>query len=174
MRTVKPVRNSVDVNQLRFPFNLRVGMRVWNYLFFSPQTYVHNRDKGADWNRGAYLVNGLAHCGACHTSKNAFGADKAAALTGASLQGWFAPDLTGDRKSNLNVDIQGGVGQATIHLPSRVGVIAEAHGGIGSVNVSGLRRDGEDYVNDAYGKTPVTIHVQVHGGIGQVRLIEEN
>ncbi len=83
-------------------------------------------------------------------------------------------DLTGDRKSNLSVDIQGGVGQATIRLPSRVGVIAEAHGGIGSVNVSGLKHDGDDYVNDAYGKTPVTIRVQVHGGIGEIRMIEEN
>ncbi|HWM61519.1 MAG TPA: cytochrome c, partial [Rhizomicrobium sp.] len=55
----------------------------------------------AAWNRGAYLVSGAAHCGACHTPKNLFGADKGTALTGASLQGWFAPDLTGDRNAGL-------------------------------------------------------------------------
>jgi hypothetical protein len=83
-------------------------------------------------------------------------------------------DLTGDRKSDLNAVINGGVGQATIHLPSRVGVIATAKGGIGSINVSGLEHDGGDYVNRVYGKTPATIRLRVEGGIGQIRLIEEN
>ena len=101
LRTVKPVRKSVDVNQLRFPYNIRAGMRIWNKLFFDPQRYVHDSAKSREWNRGAYLVNGLAHCGACHSPKNAFGADRSAALTGASLQGWFAPDLTGDRNAGL-------------------------------------------------------------------------
>lgn len=101
LRTVKPVKNSVNVNQLRFPYNLRFGMRVWNKLFFNPPTHVHDSAKSDAWNRGAYLANGLAHCGACHTSKNAFGADTGAALTGTSLQGWFAPDLTSERNAGL-------------------------------------------------------------------------
>jgi len=101
LKTVKPVKKSVEVNQLRFPYNLRIGMRVWNYLFFKPVHYAHNNDKSPAWNRGAYLVNGLAHCGACHTPKNAFGADKGTALTGTSLQGWFASDLSGDRDAGL-------------------------------------------------------------------------
>ena len=101
LQTVKPVKKAVNVNQLTFPFNQRVLMRGWNMLFFKPKPLVHNPAKSAAWNRGAYLVNGPAHCGACHTAKNAFGADKAHALTGASLQGWFAPDLTGDRHSGL-------------------------------------------------------------------------
>jgi mono/diheme cytochrome c family protein len=101
LRTIKPVKKSVDVNQLRFPYNIRLGMRVWNKLFFNPQHYVRNPAKSREWNRGAYLVNGLTHCGACHSPKNAFGADTSAALTGAALQGWFAPDLTGDRNAGL-------------------------------------------------------------------------
>jgi len=101
LRTVKPVKNSVSVNQLRFPYNLRIGMRVWNKLFFNPQKIVRDSTKSDAWNRGAYLVNGLAHCGGCHTPKNMFGADTGAALTGASLQGWFASDLTGDPVAGL-------------------------------------------------------------------------
>jgi mono/diheme cytochrome c family protein len=101
MKTVKPVKNSVNVNQLKFPFNLRFMMRGWNILFFSPAPHVDTAGKSAQWNRGAYLVNGAAHCGACHTPKNAFGADKSAALSGAALQGWFAPDLTSDYGAGL-------------------------------------------------------------------------
>jgi mono/diheme cytochrome c family protein len=101
LSAVKPVRKSIDVNQLRFPYNMRVGMRFWNLLFFKPEPVVRDKTKGAAWNRGAYLVNGLAHCGACHAPKNTFGADKGSDLTGASLQGWFAPDLTGDRNAGL-------------------------------------------------------------------------
>ena len=56
--------------------------------------------KSAAWNRGAYLVNGAAHCGACHSPSNLFGADKGP-LTGAVLQGWYAPDLTSDRNAGL-------------------------------------------------------------------------
>ena len=101
MRTVKPVKNSVNVNQLNFPFNLRFAMRGWNMLFFAPAPYANNPAKSVAWNRGAYLVSGAGHCGACHTPKNPFGADKGAALTGAALQGWFAPDLTSDQGAGL-------------------------------------------------------------------------
>jgi len=101
LKTVKPVKKQVNVNQLRFPFNLRFAMRGWNMLFFSPAPYASNPAKSAAWNRGAYLVSGAGHCGACHTPKNVFGADKATALTGASLQGWYAPDLTSDLGAGL-------------------------------------------------------------------------
>jgi uncharacterized protein DUF2154/cell wall-active antibiotic response 4TMS protein YvqF len=79
-------------------------------------------------------------------------------------------DFTGDRKTDLTADIEGGVGQATIRLPKNVGVIAHASGGIGSIDVHGLRHDGDSYTNDAYGKSPATIHLKVEGGIGQITL----
>ncbi len=82
-------------------------------------------------------------------------------------------DLTGDRKSDVTVDIQGGVGQANIRLPKNVGVIARASGGIGSIETHGLKKDGDEYVNEAYGKSPVTIHLTVEGGIGEIRLSQE-
>jgi mono/diheme cytochrome c family protein len=101
LRSVKPVKNSVDANQLRFPFNVRVLMRGWNFIFFRPAPDGDNPAKSVAWNRGAYLVNGAAHCGACHTPKNAFGADRKVGLVGAALQGWFAPDLTSERQAGL-------------------------------------------------------------------------
>ena len=82
-------------------------------------------------------------------------------------------DLTGDRKTDLTADIEGGVGQASIRLPKNVGVIAHASGGIGSIDVHGLKHDGDSYVNDAYGKSPTTIHLKVEGGIGQITLTQE-
>lgn len=97
LKSVKPVKRQVHVNQLRFPFNLRFMMRGWNILFFTPAPQAQAAGKSAAWNRGAYLVNGPGHCAACHTPKNFFGADKGAALTGAALQGWYAPDLTSNR-----------------------------------------------------------------------------
>jgi N-terminal domain of toast_rack, DUF2154/Domain of unknown function (DUF5668) len=82
-------------------------------------------------------------------------------------------DLTGDRKTDLTADIEGGVGQAYILLPKNVGVIAHASGGIGSIDVHGLKQHGDSYTNDAYGKSPVTIHLKVQGGIGQISLAQE-
>jgi predicted membrane protein len=82
-------------------------------------------------------------------------------------------DLTGPRKSDLNVDIRGGVGQATIRLPRDVGVSARASGGLGSINAGGLEKDGDEYRNSVYGKTPHKIRLNVEGGIGEIELIEE-
>ena len=94
MKTVAPVRHAVEANQLPFPFNIRALMAAWNWMNFRPAPFVPTQGKSAEWNRGDYLVTGPGHCGACHTPKNLLGADRAAALTGASLQGWFAPEIT--------------------------------------------------------------------------------
>jgi len=87
--------------------------------------------------------------------------------------GQMTLDLRGARKSNMTVDIQGGVGSATIRLPKDVGVRVHASGGIGSVSTDGLKRDGDDYVNAVYGKTPVSIDLTVQGGVGEIVLSEE-
>jgi predicted membrane protein len=73
----------------------------------------------------------------------------------------------------LNAEIHGGVGEVTIRLPRNIGVQVEANGGIGSIEATGLRHNGDEYVNDAFGKSPITIHMTVKGGIGQINLIEE-
>jgi hypothetical protein len=82
-------------------------------------------------------------------------------------------DFTGPRKSDLNVSVKGGVGQATIRLPKDVGVHAHAAGGIGSIRSVGLHEDGSEYTNDAYGKSPHKITIDVQGGIGEIELIQE-
>lgn len=82
-------------------------------------------------------------------------------------------DLTGARKTDLTANIEGGVGKANIRLPRDIGVIVNASGGLGSIEAHGLEHDGAEYVNKAYGKSPVTIHLKVEGGVGRIVLTEE-
>jgi nicotinate dehydrogenase subunit B len=90
-----PVRADNRENVLAFPFNLRPLMAGWNALFHTPSVFEADANKSAVWNRGAYLVEGLGHCGACHSPRNALGAEKAPAyLAGGFAEGWEAPPLT--------------------------------------------------------------------------------
>jgi hypothetical protein len=79
-------------------------------------------------------------------------------------------DLTGDWKNDLRAEIRGGVGRATLRLPRDVGVRVTVAGGIGAINAPDLRKEGGAYVNDAYGKSPVTLRVDVKGGVGEINL----
>ncbi|MBC7608405.1 MAG: molybdopterin-dependent oxidoreductase, partial [Polaromonas sp.] len=90
------VRSAPPATQLSFPYNIRPLMAGWNGLFNDAQPYTANTAQSAEWNRGAYLVNGLGHCGACHTPRNALGTEKGgqAFLSGAVIDGWEAPALT--------------------------------------------------------------------------------
>jgi mono/diheme cytochrome c family protein len=102
LTTVAPVSNKVISNQLPFPLNIRLAMVFWNRLNFTPGRYQPDPQKSAEWNRGAYIVQGAAHCGTCHTPKNLLGGDKGGnALAGATLQGWFAPDITNDSRKGI-------------------------------------------------------------------------
>ena len=95
LATLQPVKNRTGGDTLPFPLDIRVGMAAWNQLFYRPGEFQPVPGKGADWNRGAYLVEGLMHCGACHTPKNVLGGDKTSEpLQGGTLQAWFAPDIT--------------------------------------------------------------------------------
>jgi mono/diheme cytochrome c family protein len=98
--TLPPVVNKVMPNQLPFPFNIRASMAGWDTLFFKAGTWQDRPDKSAEWNRGGYLVEGLGHCGACHTGKNALGGDDAP-LQGYALQGWFAPAISADAPDGI-------------------------------------------------------------------------
>ena len=82
-------------------------------------------------------------------------------------------DLRGNPKNNYNVRINGGVGEATVHLPGNVGVYAEASGGIGEISARGLKKMEGHWENDAYDSSPVKIHVNVQGGVGAIHLIGE-
>jgi len=102
LRSVPAVRNAVVVNHLRFPFNQRWSMAVWRELYFSPGSHKPDPAKSATWNRGAYLVEGLGHCSACHSPRNALGGiEKDKAYTGATIDGWFALNLTSELHTGL-------------------------------------------------------------------------
>jgi hypothetical protein len=95
------------------------------------------------------------------------------ALTGLLLQvgaGKTTVDLTGDYAQDFDASIEGGVGEATVLLPSEVGVKAKAEGGLGKINAKGLQRVGDSYVNDAYGESDVNLNVDVEGGVGEINL----
>lgn len=79
-------------------------------------------------------------------------------------------DLTGDWKNDLRAEINGGVGKATVRLPPNVGVEVHATGGLGQISAGDFKKSGDAYVNDAFGKSPVTLRVNVSGGIGGIDL----
>ncbi len=91
-----PVAAAVPETALAFPFNVRPLMALWNALYLAPGPSAAVATRSAEWNRGAYLVNGLGHCGACHTTRNLLGAEPggSAYLGGAMIDGWEAPPLT--------------------------------------------------------------------------------
>jgi hypothetical protein len=94
-------------------------------------------------------------------------------LTGLDLQmgaGKTTVDLTGDYAQDFDARIQGGVGEATVLVPSEVGVRVRAEGGLGKINAEGFQREGEAYVNDAYGDSDVSLDVDVQGGVGSINL----
>jgi mono/diheme cytochrome c family protein len=100
--TLAPVNNTPAPTELRWPLNHRVVMRLWNYAFFRPGIFEPDQNKSPEWNRGGYLVEGLAHCGACHTPKNFLGAEKRGErFAGSQVDGWFAPRLDGAERGGL-------------------------------------------------------------------------
>jgi mono/diheme cytochrome c family protein len=100
--TIPPVYQVTPRNRLPFPLNIRPLLSIWNALFFKPGEFRANPGMSGEWNRGAYLVWGPGHCGACHTPKNLLGGDhNGHALRGGRLDDWVALDLTGDPRRGL-------------------------------------------------------------------------
>src|SRR5918995_2543284 len=94
-------------------------------------------------------------------------------LTGLTLHmgsGKTTVDLTGDYAQDFDVRIQGGVGEATVLLPSEVGAQVSVEGGLGKANAEGLQKEGNSYVNDAYGDSEVTLDVDIQGGVGRITI----
>ncbi|MNU39781.1 Nicotinate dehydrogenase subunit B [compost metagenome] len=101
--SLEPVKQLPPENKLSFPFNQRWGMMFWNMVFASSERFVPDSRQSAEWNRGAYLVQGPGHCGECHTPRNIFQAMSAGqSLAGAELGNWQA--------YNISSDIQHGIG----------------------------------------------------------------
>jgi nicotinate dehydrogenase subunit B len=91
-----PVAARTPPAHMAFPFNIRPLMAAWNTLFLRPGLMQADPTRAPQWNRGAYLVESLGHCGACHTPRNALGAEQARTsyLAGGAVDGWHAPALT--------------------------------------------------------------------------------
>jgi mono/diheme cytochrome c family protein len=99
-RTLTPVRQENREHQLRFPYNQRSLLAFWRTLYFTPGVYRQEPLKGVEWNRGAYLAQGLGHCSACHSARNALGASLGEERLGGGMvgdKGWHASGLGGTR-----------------------------------------------------------------------------
>ncbi|MBR1162658.1 cytochrome c [Bradyrhizobium elkanii] len=104
LRTVPPVRQLNKPHDLTFPFNNRSLILGWRTLFFREGEFKPDPTKSAEWNRGNYLVEGLGHCGMCHTPINALGGSKQSqAFEGGliPMQNWYAPSLTSNKETGL-------------------------------------------------------------------------
>jgi len=106
LRSIPAVSQASLPHQLRFPFNQRSLLAVWRALYFRPQTYKPVATQSVEWNRGAYLVNGLGHCSVCHSSRNILGANAGSDdLGGGELPvlAWYAPSLLRMDEAHLSV-----------------------------------------------------------------------
>jgi len=104
LKSIPAIRLENTANDIAFPFSVRSLMAVWKTMFFDEGMFAADESRSAEWNRGAYLVDALAHCGACHTPRNVLGAEKTSmAMAGGvytdkvpsgNLRPWSAPNLT--------------------------------------------------------------------------------
>jgi mono/diheme cytochrome c family protein len=102
LMTRTAVRAPAHANDLAFPFNQRLAIAGWKLLFLKGGTYKADSSQSAQWNRGAYLVEGLAHCGACHTPRNALGAERTnASFSGGDVDNWHAYAINAQSPSPL-------------------------------------------------------------------------
>lgn len=102
MHGVSAVDTAPAPTRLPFPFNIRLSMAAWNLLFLDSKPFAPDPGKSAAWNRGAYLVRGLAHCGTCHTPRNLLMAEQSShQLTGGDVGIWNAPNITSDANSGI-------------------------------------------------------------------------
>jgi mono/diheme cytochrome c family protein len=100
--TLKPLHAPAPQNTLAFPFNQRALMSVWSALFNPDKRYEPNADRSLEWNRGAYLVEAMEHCGECHTPRNlGFALNNRQKFAGAVQAGWRAYNITEDRSSGV-------------------------------------------------------------------------
>jgi mono/diheme cytochrome c family protein len=100
--SLPPVRAAAPANTLTFPFNQRWGMMFWSALFNPDTRFEPDTSKSLEWNRGAYLVEALAHCGECHTPRNlAFALDNREKFAGAVAAGWRAFNISSDKTTGI-------------------------------------------------------------------------
>jgi Ca2+-binding RTX toxin-like protein len=116
LQSLPPVSQANTAHDIFFPYNSRALLAVWRTLYFKEGVYEPDQSKSAAWNRGAYLVQGLGHCSACHTTRNMLGASQDSALTGGQIMGmnWYAPSLSSYLEAGSDDSIRGNNGNDTL------------------------------------------------------------
>jgi mono/diheme cytochrome c family protein len=139
LRTLAPVSSANRENTLRFPYNQPLLLAGWRALYFRPEVYENEPAQSAQWNRGAYLVQGLGHCNACHTSRDPLGGsnlkeDLAGGLI--PVLNWYAPALAGEGQGNAQ---SGAAGHVAKLLKTGVSEKGAAYGPMAEVVYSSLQ-----------------------------------
>ena len=94
LKTVPAVSRINQAQDIRFPYDFRALLAGWRFLYFKPGVYRVDASRSAEWNRGAYLVQGLGHCSACHAARNSLGATRSGSEpVGGLVLDWYAPSL---------------------------------------------------------------------------------
>jgi mono/diheme cytochrome c family protein len=144
LRSVPPVHQPNRPNDLRFPFNNRSLILGWRTLFFQEGEYQPDAAKSAEWNRGAYLVEGLGHCAMCHSPINALGGTSGSKEFQGGLipmQNWYAPSLTSNKEAGLG---EWSIEEITELLRTGVSHRGAVYGPMAEVTFDSLQ-----YLNDA-------------------------
>ena len=104
LKSLPAVNQARQAHAVRFPYNSQAALAVWRALYFKPAAYRVDSEATAEWNRGAYLVNSLGHCSACHAARNALGATDGLNLAGGliPLQNWYAPSLVSKQQASVS------------------------------------------------------------------------
>ena len=104
LRSLPALVQANKPHELAFPFNQQAALAMWRALYFRPAQHLPDASRSAEWNRGAYLVEGLGHCNACHASRNALGATSSTLdLAGGLIpvQNWYAPSLASPTEAGV-------------------------------------------------------------------------
>lgn len=103
LQSIPAVERKNKEHDLRFPYNMRLLLAGWRMLYFTPGVYREDNQQTVEWNRGAYLVEGLGHCTSCHTPRNMLGGLKDADFAGGliPMSNWYAPSLTSGKEAGL-------------------------------------------------------------------------
>ena len=103
LKTLPPIVQTNRQHRLRFPYRSQFVLAIWRALYFRPGAYQPDASRSVEWNRGAYLVQGLGHCNACHTSRDALGGGQQEDMAGGMMpmSNWYASSLTSDSRAGV-------------------------------------------------------------------------
>jgi len=152
LRTLKPARYTPPPNEMHFPFGFRGLLAGWNLLYLQPGRYLPDHARSAEWNRGAYLVQGLGHCGACHTPRNLLGGERPSqALAGGAYLDEIIDEVIDDRVTPMD--------ERTVRLWSAAN-LTQASSGLGAWTVDEIAaylRSGHNARAGAFGPMSLVI-----------------